>query len=156
MTIVDTARAALIVAARLADDGMIPVPQTSGSKGMQIYAAVQPSRSRDVWSYVKELGVSLRQAYPEFFVSTMSIAQRAGRIYVDYNQDLAARNTIAPYSLRGRAMPVVATPVTWEEVAGVRGPDDLRFSPEDVLNRVAEQEDLAAELLNESRPALPH
>jgi len=123
---------------------------------MQIYAAVQPCRSRDVWSYVKELGVSLRQAYPEFFVSTMSIAQRAGRIYVDYNQDLAARNTIAPYSLRGRAMPVVATPVTWEEVAGVQGPDDLRFSPEEVLNRVAEQEDLAVELLNEFRPALPH
>jgi bifunctional non-homologous end joining protein LigD len=156
MTIVDTARAALIVAARLADDGMIPVPQTSGSKGMQIYAAVQPCRSRDVWSYVKELGVSLRRAYPEFFVSTMSISQRAGRIYVDYNQDLAARNTIAPYSLRGRATPVVATPVTWEEVAGVRGPDDLRFSPEEVLNRVAEHEDLAVELLNESRPALPH
>ena len=155
MTIVDTARAALIVAARLADDGMIPVPQTSGSKGMQIYAAVQPCRSRDVWSYVKKLGVSLRQAYPELFVSTMSIAQRAGRIYVDYNQDLAARNTIAPYSLRGRSMPVVATPVTWEEVAGVRGPDDLRFNPEDVLDRVADHDDLAVELLNESRPALP-
>jgi bifunctional non-homologous end joining protein LigD len=89
------------------------------------------------------------------FVSTMSIAQRAGRIYVDYNQDLAARNTIAPYSLRGRSMPVVATPVTWEEVAGVRGPDDLRFSPEDVLDRVAEHDDLAVELLNEPRPALP-
>ena len=33
----------------------------------------------------------------------MSVAQRAGRIYVDYNQNLAARNTIAPYSMRGRA-----------------------------------------------------
>jgi len=49
----------------------------------------------------------------------------------------------------------VATPVTWEEVAGVQGPDDLRFSPEDVLDRVAKHDDLAVELLNESRPALP-
>lgn len=155
MTIVDTARAALIVAARLADDGLIPVPQTSGSKGMQIYAAVQPCRTRDIWSYVKGLNVSLHRAQPDFFVSTMSIAQRAGRIYVDYNQDLAARNTIAPYSMRGRAQPAVATPVTWDEVGAVRGPDDLRFSPEDVLRRVAENGDLASDLLAEIRPALP-
>ena len=155
MTIVDTARAALIVAARLADDGMIPVPQTSGSKGMQIYAAVQPSRTRDIWSYVKELNVSLHRAYPDFFVSTMSIAQRAGRIYVDYNQDLAARNTIAPYSMRGRAQPAVATPVTWDEVGAVKGPDNLRFTPEEVLNRVTTSGDLAADLLVENRPPLP-
>jgi len=155
MTIVDTARAALIVAARLADDGMIPVPQTSGSKGMQIYASVQPCRSRDIWLYVKELGVSLRQAYPDFFASTMSIAQRAGRIYVDYNQDLAARNTIAPYSMRGRARPAVATPISWDEVAGVRGPEDLRFTPEDVLARVADHGDLAGDLVTQSRPTLP-
>jgi bifunctional non-homologous end joining protein LigD len=155
MTIVDTARAALIVAARLADDGMIPVPQTSGSKGMQIYAAVQPSRTRDIWSYVKELNVSLHRAYPDFFISTMSIAQRAGRIYVDYNQDLAARNTIAPYSMRGRAQPAVATPVTWDEVGAVKGPDDLRFTPEEVLNRVATLGDLAADLVIENRPPLP-
>ena len=52
----------------------------------------------------------------------MSIEQRAGRIYVDYNQNLAARNTIAPYSMRGRERPAVATPVTWEELGSVRGP----------------------------------
>jgi bifunctional non-homologous end joining protein LigD len=156
MTIVDTARAALIVAARLADDGMIPVPQTSGSKGMQIYAAVEPCRAKDVWSYVKQLNVSMHRAQPNFFVSAMSIAQRAGRIYVDYNQDLAARNTIAPYSLRGRTVPAVATPVTWDEVAAVRRPDDLRFSPEDVVQRVLDHGDVAADLLLADRPPLPH
>ena len=40
MSIVESARAALIVAARMAEDGLIPVPQTSGSKGIQVYAAV--------------------------------------------------------------------------------------------------------------------
>ena len=155
MTIIDTARAALMVAARLADDGMIPVAQTSGSKGMQIYAAVQPCRTRDIWRYVKQLNISLHQAYPDFFVSSMSIAQRAGRIYLDYNQDLAARNTIAPYSMRGRALPAVATPVSWDEVGAAQGPDDLRFSPEDVLSRVATSGDLATDLLAETRPSLP-
>ena len=138
---------------RAADDGDDRAPNV-WQQGMQIYAAVQPCRSRDVWSYVKELGVSLRQAYPNSLFPPCR-SQRAGRIYVDYNQDLAARNTTSPHTLCGRAMPVVATPVTWEE-AGVQGPDDLRFSPEEVLNRVAEQEDLAVELLNESRPSSTH
>ena len=155
MTIVDSARAALLVAGRMAEDGLIPVAQTSGSKGIQVYAAVRPCRSKDIWSYVKDLGVALRRAYPDLFVSTMSIAQRAGRIYVDYNQNLAARNTIAPYSMRGRHLPAVATPVTWEELGAVRGPDDLQFSPEEVLARVDRHGDLAADLLLTERPPLP-
>ena len=155
MTIVESARAALIVAGRLAEDGMIPIAQTSGSKGIQVYAAIAPIRSRTAWSYVKQLNASLHKAQPNLFVSTMSVEQRAGRIYVDYNQNLAARNTIAPYSMRGRDAPAVATPVTWEELGRVRGPDDLRFTPEEVLARVADLGDLAADLLTSAAPLLP-
>jgi len=155
MTIVDSARAALIVAARLADDGMIPIAQTSGSKGIQVYAAIAPARSKSAWSYVKQLNASLHKAQPDFFVAAMSVEQRAGRIYVDYNQNLAARNTIAPYSMRGREHPAVATPVTWEELGSVRGRDDLRFAPEDVLARVADYGDLAADLHTSEAPPLP-
>jgi bifunctional non-homologous end joining protein LigD len=155
MTIVESARAALIVAAKLAEDGMIPIAQTSGSKGIQVYAAIAPTRSKTAWSYVKRLNASLHRAQPDFFISAMSVQQRAGRIYVDYNQNLAARNTIAPYSMRGRDEPAVATPVTWEELGSVRGPDDLRFAPDEVLARVAEQGDLAGDLLTSEAPALP-
>jgi bifunctional non-homologous end joining protein LigD len=155
MTIVDSARAALIVGARLAEDGMLPIAQTSGSKGIQVYAAIAPTRSKSAWGYVKQLNASLHKAQPDFFVATMSVEQRAGRIHVDYNQNLAARNTIAPYSMRGRERPAVATPVTWEELGSVRGPDDLRFTPEDVLARVAEYGDLAADLLHSDAAQLP-
>jgi bifunctional non-homologous end joining protein LigD len=134
---------------------LIPVPQTSGSKGIQVYAAVAPARSRDVWAYVKRLNSTLAKAYPEFFIATMSVEQRAGRIYVDYNQNLAARNTIAPYSMRGRDLPSVATPVTWDEVGAVTGQADLRFTPDQVLHRVAEHGDLASDLLIEDGPDLP-
>lgn len=155
MTIVESARAALIVAAKLAEDGMIPIAQTSGSKGIQVYAAIAPTRSKTAWSYVKQLNASLHKAQPDFFVSTMSVEQRAGRIYVDYNQNLAARNTIAPYSMRGRERPAVATPVTWEELGSVRRPDDLRFAPDEVLARVDEFGDLARDLLTLEAAPLP-
>lgn len=155
MTIVESARAALIVAAKLAEDGMIPIAQTSGSKGIQVYAAIAPTRSKTAWSYVKQLNASLHKAQPDFFVSTMSVEQRAGRIYVDYNQNLAARNTIAPYSMRGRERPAVATPVTWEELGSVRRPDDLRFAPDEVIARVDEFGDLARDLLTSDAAPLP-
>ena len=155
MSIVETARAALIVAARMAADGLLPVPQTSGSKGIQVYAAIAPARCRDAWAYAKALNGWCRRQHPQLFVSAMSVAQRAGRIYLDYNQDLAARNTVAPYSMRGREVPTVATPVTWEEVGAVSGPGDLRFSPEEVLRRVEDYGDLAADLLVAEPPELP-
>ena len=57
--------------------------------------------------------------------------------------------------MRGRALPAVATPVTWDELGGVSGPDDLRFSPEQVLGRMADKGDLASDLLIEDAPPLP-
>ena len=103
-------------------------------------------------AYHNPAGVTLSEPRRE---EILAIAERAGRIYVDYNQNLAARNTIAPYSMRGRERPTVATPLTWDEVGAVTGPDDLRFSPEDVLARVEEHGDLASDLLDEDRPPLP-
>ena len=156
MGIVETARAALLVAARLAEDGLVPVPQSSGSKGIQVYAALAPCRCRDAWAYAKRLNAAMARRHARLLRRLRCpSSSAAGRIYVDHNQDLAARNTIAPYSLRGRERPSVATPVTWDEVGAVTGPDDLRFSPEQVLARLAEHGDLAADLLGEDRPPLP-
>ena len=45
--------------------------------------------------------------------------------------------------------------VTWEELGAATRPEDLRFSPADVLDRVAEHGDLAADLLLDDRPPLP-
>lgn len=155
MTLVQCCRAALMVATLLAQDGMIPVAQTSGSKGMQVYAAVQPCRSADATSYVRHLAHVLKGMQPDLFVLTMSVARRAGHIYVDHLQNIAAKNTVSPYSMRGRERPGVATPLTWDEVASMTRPADLQFTPEQVLDRVAEHGDLAAELITGLAPPLP-
>ncbi len=155
MTVVQCARAALMVASLMAADGMIPVAQTSGSKGMQVYAAVAPCRSAEAAAYVRGLARLLKQTQPDLFVLTMTVAQRAGRIYVDHSQNAAAKNTVSPYSLRGRERPAVATPLTWDEVGAVSHPDELRFSPEQVLERIDTLGDLAADLITDHPPPLP-
>ena len=127
-----------------------------GNASLYGVACASLARSKN-WKMMSRCHASTptAQMTSRFFVATRSVEQRAGRIYVDYNQNLAARNTIAPYSMRGRERPAVATPVTWEELGSVRGPDDLRFSPEDVLARVSDHGDLAADLLTADAPALP-
>ena len=147
-TMVDTAHGALLIANELALDGMVPSVKTSGSKGLQVYAPITPTHGSECVAYVRGLAERLAERHPDRFVAVMAKAMRADRVFVDYLQNQAGRNTIAPYSLRGRHSPGVSTPLTWDEVAAVNSPDALRFSPADVLARVREHGDLFADVLD--------
>ncbi|OYO12557.1 ATP-dependent DNA ligase [Enemella evansiae] len=150
------AHAAQLVGGLLATDGLLPLVKTTGSKGLQVYAAIEPAPARAVTAYAQSLGALLARTEPDYFVGTITVAERTGRVYLDHNQNLAARNTIAPYSLRGRAWAGVSTPLEWDEVAAVGTPQDLQFTPAQVLQRVDEHGDLFAELLDPAdAPPLP-
>ena len=72
---------------------------------------------------------------------------RRGKVLIDWSQNHPAKTTVAAYSLRGRAEPTVSTPVTWDEVhrcAAAGDPALLRFTADDVLERVAGHGDLFA------------
>lgn len=155
ITMIELARAALLAAGALAADGLVPSCRTTGSKGLQVAAAIAPTDGLAARDHVRTLAAGLVAAHPQLFVDQMAKSVRQGRIFVDYNQNQTFRNTIAPYSLRGRQQPRIATPVTWDEVAAVDRPDALRFSPDDVLQRVAAFGDLAADLLEPDPPGLP-
>lgn len=155
ITMVESAEAAMIVGAELATDDLIGVPRTTGSKGLQLSVAITPTPTHRARAYVKAMAQRLAQRHPDRFVTTVDKQRRAGRILLDYNQNMAARNTVAPYSLRGRPSPGVATPVTWDEVADVGTADALRFTPAEVLDRIDRLGDLAADLLTTDPAPLP-
>lgn len=149
-TMVDSARAAMVVATELARDGMVPFVKTSGSKGLQVFAPIEPTPWQQVVAHVRSLAESLASRAPDQFVAVMAKDQRPGRIFIDYLQNRASRNTVAVYSLRGLPRESVSTPVTWDEVAAVDQPDALRFTPAQMLQRVEEHGDLWFELLQET------
>ena len=63
----------------------------------------------------------LEQESFDLVVSDMNKKLREGRVLLDWSQNNAAKTTIAPYSLRGRAHPTVACPRGWDELdAGLR------------------------------------
>jgi len=110
--------------ARLARDiltgmGLDPLPVTSGSKGIHLYAALDGKQTSDeVGAVAHELALALEADHPDLVVSDMKKALRPGKVLVDWSQNNGNKTTIAPYSLRGRAHPTVAAPRTWRELAG--------------------------------------
>ncbi|BDZ51277.1 ATP-dependent DNA ligase [Frondihabitans sucicola] len=102
----------------LRDMGLDPVPVTSGSKGIHVYAALDGKQTTDQVSEVAhELARALEADHPDLVLSTMGKQDRRGKVFVDWSQNNGNKTTIAPYSLRGREHPTVATPRTWRELA---------------------------------------
>ncbi|MCZ4498757.1 MAG: putative ligase-like protein [Marmoricola sp.] len=136
--LMECSQVALLVRDRLAVDGLETRAVTSGSKGLHLYADLDGTRSSDeVRDYAKGVAEELEASEPKLVVSQMTKARRAGKVFFDWSQNVGAKTTIAPYSLRGRELPTVAAPRSWDEVeAGAQDPlglEQLRF--EDVLDR---------------------
>ncbi|WP_282859320.1 ATP-dependent DNA ligase [Pseudoclavibacter helvolus] len=129
--------------------GLDPVPVTSGSKGIHLYAALDGTHTSDqVARVAHELARSLEADHPDLVVSEMKMSIRAGKVLVDWSQNNAAKTTIAPYSLRGRVRPTVAVPRTWHELASAR----LRhLEYEEVLKRMRTRPDPLAAVADAAR-----
>ena len=148
-TIVDCARVALRIAERVADDDLVAYPRTSGGQGMQLYLPVTVSRAEQTSQFAKALAEDLTRETPGQVTAVMAKARRNRRVFVDWSQNNPHKTTIASYSLRGRARPTVATPVTWEEVRACRRPEDLTFVAADLPARITEHGDLLAPLFTQ-------
>lgn len=149
--LMECARVALLVRARFEAEGLRCAPVTSGSKGLHLYVGLEPDRSSDeVRDWAREVAEQLQRQHPDLVVAQMAKARRPGKVFLDWSQNVGAKTTISPYSLRGRARPTVAAPRTWAEVeAGAEDPFALeQLDLHEVLDRVASQGDLLAAALD--------
>ncbi|MEJ5912876.1 non-homologous end-joining DNA ligase [Pseudokineococcus sp. 1T1Z-3] len=146
----ECAALAHVVAERLVDDGLDPRPVTSGSKGLQLYAALAGEQDAgEVRDYVRRLAEGLARDRPREVVATMAKAARRGRVFLDWSQNTWSKTTITPYSLRGREQPRVAAPRGWDEL----DEDLAQLSPAEVLHRLDTEGDLLDDV--EDGPRLP-
>jgi bifunctional non-homologous end joining protein LigD len=146
----ECSQVALMVRDRLERLGLELYPVTSGSKGMQLYAALGGHLTSDeVRDLAQQLAQELTKRNPELILWKMTKSLRPGKVFLDWSQNVAAKTTISPYSLRGRETPTVAAPRTWEEVeAAAKGSvtlEQLMF--DEVLERLDEYGDLVEGLL---------
>jgi bifunctional non-homologous end joining protein LigD len=101
----------------LSEQGIEAYAKTSGSKGLQLYAAVGP---KTTWDSLRErshdIARKLESDHPELVVSNMRRSLRRGRVLIDWSQNHSAKTTVAVYSVRAMATPTVSTPVSPAEV----------------------------------------
>ncbi|AOT05411.1 ATP-dependent DNA ligase [Arthrobacter sp. U41] len=138
----------------LQDVGLDPVPVTSGSKGIHLYAALDGTQSSEqISDFAHELARSLEADHPELAVSDMKKTLRTGKVLVDWSQNSAAKTTIVPYSLRGRLRPTVAAPRYWRELSS---PSLHQLDYQEVLQRVKSGKDPFAVISGRGRPGARH
>lgn len=150
-TIVECCAVARDIRSLLGDLGLELHAKTSGSKGLQLYAAlargVPYERSKP---FAHAVAALLEEQHPDRVVSRMKKALRDGKVLIDWSQNSAHKTTVCAYSLRARERPTVSTPVTWDEVEGClasENPNDLVFAADDVLDRVRRDGDCFAPVL---------
>ncbi|MDQ0798675.1 ATP-dependent DNA ligase [Arthrobacter sp. SLBN-112] len=137
---------ALLARSILEDVGLEPVPVTSGSKGIHLYAALDGSQTSDqISAFARELARALEADHPDLAVSDMKKTLRKGKVLVDWSQNNAAKTTVVPYSLRGRPTPMVAAPRTWREI---ESPRLKHLDYQEVLRRVRDGKDPFAVVVN--------
>jgi bifunctional non-homologous end joining protein LigD len=128
------------------DFGLETFPKTSGSKGLQVYVPLNTPVTYDVTKpFAHAVARVLENRHPELIVSDMKKSLRVGKVFVDWSQNDDHKTTVCVYSLRAKERPTVSTPVSWEEVEQClrkRDPERLVFLSEQVLERVAEHDDL--------------
>jgi bifunctional non-homologous end joining protein LigD len=147
-TLVDCCRVALFIDELTKERGLDTRVKTSGSKGLQVYAALG---GRPTWERSRadalEMAETLEASHPDLVVSNMKKTLRRNKILIDWSQNHSAKTTVGAYSVRGLSRPTVSTPVTWKEVRSCLtsgDPSILEFVTSDVVARVKKRGDLFA------------
>jgi bifunctional non-homologous end joining protein LigD len=121
----DVIDVAKLVKAALDHYRMHGVVKTSGQTGLQIYVPIRRGPDYDaVRHWVEEVGRAIGRVMPDRISWEWSVAQRTGKIRIDYTQNIINKTLAAPYSLRPAPGAPVSTPIAWEEL------DDPHLRPD--------------------------
>jgi bifunctional non-homologous end joining protein LigD len=126
---------ALVAQDVLSDMGLTGWPKTSGSRGMHIYARIEP---RWTFTQVRTAAVALAREIerraPALATARWWKEERHG-VFVDYNQNAKDRTVASAYSVRPTPDARVSAPLRWDEVPGC---DPAAFTIDTMPGRYAE------------------
>jgi bifunctional non-homologous end joining protein LigD len=134
-------RVALVARDVLSDFGLTGWPKTSGSRGIHVYARIEPRWTfPEVRSAAVALAREIERRAPDDATARWWKEERHG-VFVDYNQNAKDRTVASAYSVRPTADARVSTPLSWDEVPDC---DPAAFTIDSVPQRFADLGDLWA------------
>jgi bifunctional non-homologous end joining protein LigD len=117
---------ALVTRDVLTDVGLTGWPKTSGSRGMHIYARIEPR-----WTFTQ---VRAAAGAPDIATARWWKEERHG-VFFDYNQNAKDRTVASAYSIRPTPDARVSAPLRWDEVPDC---DPAAFTIDTMPGRYAE------------------
>lgn len=115
--------------------------KTSGSTGMHIYIPLAAKYDYDQSQLFAKIIVSIvHKEIPDFTSLERMIANRKGKMYLDFLQNRPGATIAGPYSLRPKPGATVSMPLHWDEVKkGLKMQD---FNIKNAVDRVRAEGDL--------------
>jgi bifunctional non-homologous end joining protein LigD len=122
----DVAWTGIIAAARDVRERLVAIDlesfvKLSGGKGVHVVLPVAPINWQTVKTFVQAFAQAMAADHPDRYVAKMTKSLRKGKIFVDYLRNSLEQTSVAAYSTRARAGAPVSAPLTWEELARVKG-----------------------------------
>ena len=113
----DVVAGALEVRSRLDRLGLASFCRTTGGKGLHVVAPLRPGATWDVAKpFCRAFAEAMTRDAPDRFVAHVKIADRKGRILVDWLRNGLGATAVASFCPRARPGAGVATPLAWAEV----------------------------------------
>jgi len=109
--------AALDMRTRLEAVGLASFCRTSGGKGLHVVVPVRPEQDWDtVRAWCKAFAERVSAEKPDLYLAHVKIADRRGRILIDWLRNGLGSTAVASFCPRARPGAGVATPLAWSEV----------------------------------------
>ena len=113
----EVVRAAQDVRKGLRRLGLRSFCRTTGGKGLHIVAPLTPKADWDTTKrFCRSFAEAMSLTEPTRFLAHLKIADRGGRILIDWLRNGMGATAVASFSPRARPGAMIAVPVTWDEV----------------------------------------
>lgn len=124
--------------------------KTSGSKGFHVHVPLDGSADVEAArGFARDVAELLADRHPDDLTTEQRKAERRGRVFVDWLRNHPTQTTVAPYSTRRLPAATVATPLDWDELAGVE-PD--QYTTGSILRRLGQRDDPWASMRDAEQP----
>ncbi|HEX5278539.1 MAG TPA: non-homologous end-joining DNA ligase [Micropepsaceae bacterium] len=137
--------------------GLKSFVKTTGGKGLHVQLPIARRYSwPQVKSFAKRAAELIAAAAPDRYLTRIPIAERKGRIFIDYLRNDPTSTSVAAYSTRARPGAPVSTPLDWDELTAELDP--AKFNVLTVpkrLHRIRRDPWSGMEKLNQLLPQFP-
>ena len=97
--------------------GLKAFVKTTGGKGLHVIVPILPTLSwTEARAFTRAIAEKVARTDPQRYVSTMSLKERTGKIFIDYLRNGRGATHVAAYSTRRHPEAPVSTPLRWDEV----------------------------------------